>query len=48
VVVATFIVFGGYVVRWLTQGAADNRWLIFALFAAAIGVAAFAWPERKQ
>ena len=48
VVVATFIVSGGCVARWLTQGLGDDRWLVFAFMAAAIGVAAFVWPERKQ
>ncbi len=48
VVVATFIVSGGCVVKWLTQDVGDDRWLVFVFIAAAIGVAAFVWPERKQ
>jgi len=48
VVVATFIVSGGCVVKWLTQDVGGDRWLVFAFIAAAVGVAAFAWPERKQ
>ena len=48
VVVTAFIVSGGCVVRWLTQGVGEDRWLVFAFIAAAAGVAAFAWPERKR
>ena len=48
VVVTTFIVSGGCVVKWLTQGVSDDKWLVFALFAAAIGVVAFVSPGRKQ
>ena len=46
--VATFIVSGGCVVKWLTQDVGDYKWLVFALFAAAIGVVAFISPGRKQ
>jgi hypothetical protein len=48
VVVTTFIVSGGCVVKWLTKDVSDDKWLFFAFIAAAAGVAAFAWPERKQ
>ena len=46
--VATLIVSGGCVVRWLTQGVGDDRWLVFAFMAAVIGVAVFVRLGRKQ
>ena len=46
--VATFIVSGGCVVKWLTQDVGDDRWLVVAFMAAVIGVAASIWLERKQ
>ncbi len=48
VAVGTLIASGGCVGKGLTQGVGDDRWLVFAFMAAVIGVAAFAWPERKQ
>ncbi len=46
--VATVIVSGGCVVRWLTQGVGDDRWLVFAFMAVVVGAAASIWLERKQ
>ena len=48
VVIATLIVSGGCVVKWLTQGVGDDRWLVFAFMAAVIGVAVFVRLGRKQ
>jgi hypothetical protein len=48
VAVGTLIASGGCVVRWLTQGVGDDRWLVFALMAAAIGVAVFVRLGRKK
>ncbi len=46
--VATLIVSGGCVVKWLTQGVGNDRWLVFAFIAVAVGAAASVWPEHKQ
>ncbi len=46
--VATLIVSGGCVVKWLTQDVGDDRWLVFAFMAAVIGAAAFVRLGRKQ
>ena len=48
VAVGTLIASGGCVVKWLTQGVGDDRWLVFAFMAAAIGVAVFVWLGRKE
>ncbi len=48
VAVGTLIVSGGCVVKWLTQGVGDDRWLVFAFMAAVIGVAVFVRLGRKQ
>jgi len=46
--VATLIVSGGCVVRWLTQGVGDDRWLVFAFMAVVVGAVASIWLERKR
>ena len=46
--IGALIVSGGCVVRWLTQGVGDDRWLVFAFMAVVVGVAASIWLERKQ
>ena len=46
--VATFIVSGGCVVKWLAQDVGDDRWLVFAFIAVVVGAAASIWLERKQ
>ena len=46
--VATFIVSGGCVVRWLIPGVSDDRWLVFAFMAVVVGSAVSVWQERKQ
>ena len=46
--VATFIVSGGCVVKWLTQDVGDDRWLVFAFMAVVVGAVASTWLERKR
>ncbi len=48
VMVGTLIASGGCVVKWLTQDVGDDRWLVFAFMATAIGVAVFVWLGRKE
>ena len=46
--VATFIVSGGCVMKWLTQGVGDDRWLVLAFMTVAVGAVASVWQERKK
>ncbi len=48
VAVGTLIASGGCVVKWLTQGVGDHRWLVFAFIIIAFGIAGFIWEGREK